>query len=183
MQVELRMLQQKLKVTTILVTHDQREAMTIADTVVVMADGKIQQVGAPIDVYRNPANRFVASFVGQSNLLVLDAEVVDETHVRVLGQVLPMSRIPAGTKAGARVTVSVRPEDTKVVRSATTDPADSLPGEVMFVRDLGDMVELRVACLGTELICQAAPGAWPGIGPGEQVRVHIPADAGAILVS
>src|SRR5258707_11190392 len=84
MQVELRLLQQKLQITTILVTHDQREAMTIADTIVVMADGVVQQIGRPTEIYRNPANRFVAGFIGQSNLL--DAEIADGRHVRVSGR-------------------------------------------------------------------------------------------------
>ncbi|MFM0758369.1 ABC transporter ATP-binding protein [Paraburkholderia strydomiana] len=181
MQVELRMLQQKLKITTILVTHDQREAMTIADTIVVMANGKIQQVGAPIDVYRNPANRFVASFVGQSNLL--DADVLDDTHVRVLGEVLPMSKIPRGIPRNARVTVSVRPEDTRIERVDAAGSNGTLPGEVTFVRDLGDLVELRVACLGKELISVGAPGQWPGIRHAERVRVRLRADAAAILAS
>ncbi|HEY8358833.1 MAG TPA: ABC transporter ATP-binding protein, partial [Ramlibacter sp.] len=69
MQVELRHLQQKLKITTIFVTHDQREAMTIADLIVVMADGQVQQVGSPKEIYSKPANAFVAGFIGQSNLL------------------------------------------------------------------------------------------------------------------
>ncbi|MEI7297478.1 ABC transporter ATP-binding protein [Paraburkholderia tropica] len=184
MQVELRMLQQKLKITTILVTHDQREAMTIADRIVVMANGKIQQVGAPIDVYRNPANRFVASFVGQSNLL--DADVLNDTHVRVLGEVLPMSKIPRGISRNARVTVSVRPEDTRIERVDAVDAAGSngtLPGEVTFVRDLGDLVELRVACQGKELISVGAPGQWPDIRHAERVRVRLPADAATILAS
>ncbi|MCB1719832.1 MAG: ATP-binding cassette domain-containing protein, partial [Candidatus Competibacteraceae bacterium] len=68
MQVELRLLQQRLGITTIVVTHDQREAMTMADQVVVMSQGEVQQVGAPLDIYRNPQTTFVADFIGTSNL-------------------------------------------------------------------------------------------------------------------
>ena len=69
MQIELRQLQQRLGVTTILVTHDQREAMTMADVIVVMGQGRIQQAGAPLEIYRRPANAFVADFIGTGNLL------------------------------------------------------------------------------------------------------------------
>src|SRR5262245_987914 len=69
MQVELRLLQQRLGISTIVVTHDQREAMTMADIVVIMDRGKVQQVAAPLDTYRNPANAFVADFIGISNLI------------------------------------------------------------------------------------------------------------------
>jgi putative spermidine/putrescine transport system ATP-binding protein len=68
LQIELRQLQKALGVTTIVVTHDQREAMSMADTVIVMKAGKVQQVGTPVEIYRNPANAFVANFIGVSNL-------------------------------------------------------------------------------------------------------------------
>ena len=69
MQVELRQLQQRLGITTIVVTHDQREAMTMADLVVVMGNGRIQQAASPVEIYRRPANSFVADFIGSTNLL------------------------------------------------------------------------------------------------------------------
>src|SRR5580692_6085539 len=103
MQVELRQLQQKLQITTILVTHDQREAMTIADTIVVMADGVVQQIGPPTEIYRKPANRFVAGFIGQSNLL--DAEIADERHVRVHGRLFDVGATPARLNVGDGVTL------------------------------------------------------------------------------
>jgi putative spermidine/putrescine transport system ATP-binding protein len=98
MQVELRQLQQKLKITTILVTHDQREAMTLADAIVVIADGAVQQVGPPTDIYRRPANRFVAGFIGQSNLL--DAVVLDSQALSFGGRVILGARIPEGLRKG-----------------------------------------------------------------------------------
>ncbi len=68
MQVEIRQLQQRLNITTIMVTHDQREAMTMADIVVVLGEHKVQQVGTPIEIYRHPANEFVADFIGSGNI-------------------------------------------------------------------------------------------------------------------
>nr|WP_199899176.1 ABC transporter ATP-binding protein [Sneathiella glossodoripedis] len=73
MQVELRQLQQQLGITTIVVTHDQREAMTMADLVVVMGEGRIRQAASPVDIYRKPADKFVADFIGATNLLTIKA--------------------------------------------------------------------------------------------------------------
>ncbi|MGA0924561.1 MAG: polyamine ABC transporter ATP-binding protein, partial [Lutimaribacter sp.] len=67
MQVELRLLQQRLGITTIVVTHDQREAMTMADSIVVMSNGQVEQVGSPQDIYHRPENAFVADFIGKAN--------------------------------------------------------------------------------------------------------------------
>src|SRR5688572_20879359 len=82
MQVELRQLQRRLDITTIVVTHDQREAMTMADLVVVMGNGRIRQAGTPLEVYRRPADAFVADFIGSTNLL--DAQA-DDGGARVPG--------------------------------------------------------------------------------------------------
>src|SRR5262249_8674566 len=83
MQVELRQLQQQLGITTIVVTHDQREAMTMADLVVVMNGGEIRQAASPIEIYRRPADRFVADFIGSTNLL--DIETGTAGRATVLG--------------------------------------------------------------------------------------------------
>ena len=85
MQVELRQLQQQLGITTIVVTHDQREAMTMADLVVVMGDGKIRQAAPPIEIYRRPADAFVADFIGSTNLLDVEADGAG----RAVGSALP----------------------------------------------------------------------------------------------
>jgi len=94
MQIELRLLQQRLNVTTILVTHDQREAMTMADLVAVMNEGRIQQLGSPLEIYRQPANAFVAEFIGTSNLL--HAEVSGGGRLSVLGHALQVEHLPGG---------------------------------------------------------------------------------------
>jgi putative spermidine/putrescine transport system ATP-binding protein len=178
MQVELRQLQQKLKITTILVTHDQREAMTLADTVVVMGDGVVQQTGAPRDIYRNPANRFVAGFIGQSNLL--DAEVTDERHVRIGKRLIAVNRIPQQANSGDRITLSIRPEDVRVTQSLDAHP-QALPGTVTFVRDVGASMELRIDCEGREIVGTAAPADWAGIGLSDVVAVQLPAAACHVL--
>ncbi|AJE44797.1 ABC transporter ATP-binding protein [Celeribacter indicus] len=129
MQIELRQIQQGLGVTTIVVTHDQKEALTMADLVIVMKDGVIQQAGAPMEIYHNPANAFVAGFIGTTNLLPCE---VEGDAISVLGHRLPIregDRI--GVISGA-AQLSVRPEHVRLV-----SPEEGIPAEVTFVRDLG----------------------------------------------
>ncbi len=139
MQVELRLLQQKLGITTIVVTHDQREAMTMADRIVVMSQGAAEQVGPPQDVYANPATAFVAGFIGKANFL--DGEVEAGT-VRTLGQVLRPAR-PAAFRTGSPVTVACRPEAVRLSRAARPD-ANQIPVRVSFVRDIGPNREIHL---------------------------------------
>jgi len=180
MQVELRQLQQKLKITTILVTHDQREAMTMADIIVVMADGAVQQIGPPTEVYRNPANRFVASFIGLSNFF--DAEMLDATHVSIRGVAIVIDPMPDGVAAGTAVTVSVRPEDVRLHRGLSSLP-NSLAGRIVFVRDVGGSVEVRVDCGDRDIVAALPPAQWTGLGTGEAVTVELPAGACRLLRS
>jgi putative spermidine/putrescine transport system ATP-binding protein len=180
MQVELRQLQQKLKITTILVTHDQREAMTLADAIVVIADGAVQQVGPPTDIYRRPANRFVAGFIGQSNLL--DAVVLDSQALSFGGRVILGARIPEGLRKGDAVTFSIRPEDVRVLpRGSASEASDALRGRISFARDVGERVELRIDCDGHELLGTASPAEWASIRGSGEVSVQLLASAGVVL--
>ena len=180
MQVELRLLQQKLGITTILVTHDQREAMVMADSVVVMAAGRLQQQGAPQDVYRRPANRFVASFIGQSNLF--DAEIADSGHVHIGGRLIAVKDTPPELEAGAKTALSIRPENVRLHRGGA-NVANALPGQVIFIRDVGGSIEVRVACAGIEVIATTTPADWAGLNPGEAVSVELPADWCRVLTA
>ena len=93
MQLELKRLQQAMNITFIYVTHDQEEALTMSDTVVVMKDGNIQQIGSPIDIYNEPENAFVASFIGESN-------IIRRHHAQgLLRANLPATSSPAWTRA------------------------------------------------------------------------------------
>jgi putative spermidine/putrescine transport system ATP-binding protein len=157
MQVELKQLQRALKITTVFVTHDQREAMTIADRIVVMSDGRVQQVGTPTEIYRRPANRFVANFIGQSNLL--DVEIVGREAVRFGDIVIPVTDLPAELAEKKRVTLCIRPEDVTL----TGPVAGRLSGDISFVRDLGSTVEVRVALGGQEVIASASPSHWSSL--------------------
>jgi putative spermidine/putrescine transport system ATP-binding protein len=149
-------LQQKLKITTIFVTHDQREAMTIADQIVIMAHGKVQQVGSPVDIYRRPVNRFVADFIGQSNLS--EGILIDREHVRVGESVIVTNPAPSRFKSGDQVTICARPEGTLLSRPVSGDTAQS--ATVTFVRDLGSSVEVFLDRNGRQVIASLAPTAW-----------------------
>jgi putative spermidine/putrescine transport system ATP-binding protein len=183
MQVELRQLQRKLHITTILVTHDQREAMTLADTVIVMADGVIQQIGSPTQIYRSPANRFVAQFIGRSNLL--QSHVEDAGHVR-LGDVRIQAPVPAGARAGDQVTLSVRPEDLRL-HAPQAAVSNTLAARITFVRDVGHEIELRVACDSGEMVACLQPSDWATLratlGATEEVALQLPGERCCVLTS
>ena len=177
MQVELRQLQQALKVTTILVTHDQREAMTIADTIVVMGDGRVQQVGPPLDIYRTPVNRFVAGFIGQTNFF--DAEVMGAGMVRVGGQAFAVTKMPPAAP-GERVTLSVRPEHVRLMPGSQDGALD---GRVTFVRDLGTTVEVHLDCDGQTIVGSLPPTDWRPLPGDGRVRVGLTADGCTVLLN
>ncbi len=159
MQVELRQLQQRLGITTIVVTHDQREAMTMADRIVVMREGRIQQAASPVEVYRRPANAFVADFIGQTNLLPLGPG-------SLLGAALPHL-----AQEGA--TASVRPEDI-AIRAAGEAP---IAATVAFVRDIGSSVEIHLDADDTRLVALAPAGTRPAVGD----TVSLAIDPGALV--
>jgi putative spermidine/putrescine transport system ATP-binding protein len=177
MQIELRQLQQKLGITTVLVTHDQREAMTLADSVVVIAQGSVQQIGSPTEIYRRPSNRFVAGFIGRNNLL--EVEVFDRQHVRLGSVVLAVAPIPAGVVSGEVVTLAIRPEELRVLPQGSQG-GGTLPGHVSFVREIGERVELRIDCQGRELVGSVSPSDWAAACTGP-VSVQFMPGAGTIL--
>ena len=136
MQVELKNSQKKTGITFIYVTHDQEEALSMSDTIVVMAGGKIQQIGSPTDIYNEPKNAFVADFIGESN--ILDGVMLDDFSVRFSNQVFKC--LDKGFEKNEPVDVVVRPEDVDVV------PVDKgmLVGTVTSVTFKGDYYEIIV---------------------------------------
>ena len=111
MQVELKNIQKRLGITFIFVTHDQQEALSMSDTVVVMNEGKIQQIGSPIDIYNEPKNAFVADFIGESN--ILDGVMLDDFKAKFSGAVFQC--LDKGFAASESVDIVVRPEDVDIV--------------------------------------------------------------------
>ena len=163
MQVELRQLQQRLGITTIVVTHDQREAMTMADTVVVMNSGEIRQAASPVEIYRRPADSFVADFIGQTNLIEAEAR---GGSISVLGQSIAGLSLPAGV---SRATLSVRPEDVHL----TAPKAGVLSGTVTFIRDLGGTIETFVDVAGKQIVSACTPRERPEVSTGQTVGIAL----------
>ena len=143
MRAEIRELHQRLKTTTVYVTHDQIEAMTMADRIVVLQAGKIEQVGAPLELYDRPANTFVAGFIGSPSMNML-AGVISSGGVDVGGVVLPM---PTGMKAaeGRTVTYGIRPEHLGMGETGLT-------GTVAVVEPTGSETHVVVRFDGREVV-------------------------------
>ncbi len=178
MQVELRMLQERLGITTIIVTHDQREAMTMSDEVVVMSTARIQQMGPPLEIYRNPATAFVADFIGTSNLIA--ARQAGGNRVEIAGAMFDTAGLPDSLGPNDEVVVSVRPEDVHVLPESNDGP-NRLTGVVTFVRDTGAHVETFVDCEGLQIIAMATPKDRPDISKGARVRVEFPAESCVVV--
>lgn len=175
LQVELRLLQQQLGITTIMVTHDQREAMTMSDLVVVMNAGRIEQIGGPLDVYRRPATSFVARFIGTTNLL--SGTRGSDGILRVTGREFSVS----GDTATEDVVISVRPEDAHL-QVGDLPERNALPGTVVFVRDLGEMFECYVDCgLDANVVVAGSPRERVDVQQGQQVSVSFPAEACVVV--
>ena len=112
MQIELKRIQQKLGITFIFVTHDQEEALTMSDTIVVMNKGEIQQMGSPEDIYNEPANSFVAKFIGESN--IVDGIMLDDFKVEFGGRIFDC--VDKGFEKNEAIDVVIRPEDFEMVK-------------------------------------------------------------------
>jgi ABC-type Fe3+/spermidine/putrescine transport system ATPase subunit len=188
MQAELSRIQKELGVTTVFVTHNQEEAMTMSDRIVVMNDGKFEQVGAPDDVYDDPRSLFVADFIGKTNVFrgtvtggadgVLTVEG-DETL-----QVVENDRADAteGTEAG----VVVRPEAVQITSTtAGAEDDNTLTGEVSLVQRLGGVIEYRVQTGAHELLVTMPASATGADRParGDQVTLTFPAEACRVLTT
>jgi putative spermidine/putrescine transport system ATP-binding protein len=146
---EIRAIQLDLGITTVFVTHDQEEALSISDRIVVMNAGHIEQLGAPHDIYNQPATRFVATFVGQLNSL--EATVLDpaEKTVSIDGQTITVPHLPADAVANASNVLTLRPELLTVGPREGNDV--TLSGTVADVTFLGSVIRLRIA-LGRNIL-------------------------------
>jgi putative spermidine/putrescine transport system ATP-binding protein/spermidine/putrescine transport system ATP-binding protein len=180
MQVELRDIQRKLGLTTIFVTHDQGEALSLSDRMAVMSEGQIRQLGTPVEVYRRPVDRFVASFVGDTNRLRGQLVDVAAPYASVaLGAMVV--KVPSGPlsemRPSASVDLFVRPEHLHVLPAG--EPG-TMTGNVVSQVYRGGHVDLQVECPGygqDRLLVRSAGDAamerWP---PGTQVGISIDAD-------
>lgn len=153
MRTELRRLQKRSGITAIYVTHDQDEAFSLSDRIVVMSDGEIQQIGTPQELYYNPRNGFVARFIGQANLI--EGRCTGTSNgaliVEGMGQRLEAQATP-GIGEGVAVLVSIRAEH--LVIGLDGSLRNAIPGLIRQVEFLGSAVRFHVACGGHELIAE-----------------------------
>jgi putative spermidine/putrescine transport system ATP-binding protein len=154
MRIEIRQLQRRLALTTIFVTHDQEEALTMADRLVVMDRGAVQQIGTPWDLYERPDNRFVADFIGKSNIFA--GRLAEDGIFRTAGGI--SIAVPRGTKISGEAVVGVRPERMRITTENDGLP-NAFPGTIEFVTYFGTRIEVLIA-----------------LESGEKVLVHAPVD-------
>ena len=170
MRTEIRELHQRLKTTTVYVTHDQIEAMTMADKIVVMQGGRIEQVGAPLELYDRPANTFVASFIGSPSMNMIEG-TVQGGAVRAGGATLPL---PPGMKVaeGREVIYGIRPEN-------LTESPDGIKGTIAVVEPTGSETHVVVRIEGRELVAVFRdrighrPGDTISLAPADAAGVHL----------
>jgi multiple sugar transport system ATP-binding protein len=168
MRVEIARLHKGLETTMIYVTHDQVEAMTLADRIVLLNKGRIEQEGAPLDLYEKPANIFVAGFLGQPKMNFLAGTVADPLKGEIDAQPLRLSGLPAVARLPEQspVTLGIRPDALRIVQSA--EPG-SLAGRISVVEQLGTTTLVHVAPAGLgELITVELQGK-AAYKPGEEV--------------
>ena len=175
MQLELKRLQHEVGITFVVVTHDQEEAMSMADRIAVMADGRVQQIATPVDLYQRPANLFVADFIGTSNRF---AGTLGSDGVTVPGLGLLPSRRPSSLDPGS-AHVIVRPEDVRIVESADW----SLSGTVIDTQFFGGSSTIAVEVPGHEAPVMLIRHGLPTATRGSQVRLAWDPDSAIVLSS
>ena len=179
MRIEIGGLQRRLKTTTVYVTHDQVEAMTLGDRIVVLADGRIQQVGRPIDLYRSPVNRFVAGFVGTPPMNFVDGVLAAENGgVQFNGDGVRFNmlsnRVPAAMPSGP-VTLGIRPEDMEVdvLDSGSAAPLNGgVAGRVVLVERLGGTSHVHFDAGPNRMLASVTNERLPGVGDAINVRLN-----------
>jgi len=176
--VEIRELQKELGLTTVMVTHDQEEALTMADRLVVMSHGQVQQVGSQRELYEKPANTFVAGFVGRTNFL--------RGRVEALGIFRSESglaiRCDQGAPTNGRM-LALRPERLSLAAAPVAGAENCFPGTVEFASYLGGMLEYYVRLTPQDRLMLQAPNklADAAHDVGDRVHVHWPARASLVL--
>jgi multiple sugar transport system ATP-binding protein len=167
MRVELKRLHERLETTAIYVTHDQVEAMTLGDRVVVMKDGRVQQIGEPLEHYGRPANKFVAGYIGSPAMNFVEVSITAANGVLWAEAHGLRVRVPdrIGPRAGSRVTLGVRPE---ALRLANGSDDYSFPTEVDVVEPLGNEILLNFRAGGVAMVARVDPGTR--VGAHESVR-------------
>ena len=175
-QFQLKDIQRRLKTSFIIVTHDQDEALALADRIAVMRAGRIEQIGTPIEIYERPANRFVAGFVGATNFVEGRIEATSDGayFVAPFGR---LKREGCMLGNGAAAVLSLRPEQIKLVRRSA---ADGVAGVIEDTAFRGETTQIRVMLAGDARLLVSS-GRDEGFAPGDDVSVVVSSDAGALF--
>jgi iron(III) transport system ATP-binding protein len=179
MRTEIRRIQKTLNITSVYVTHDQIEAMTLSDRIVVMNEGVIEQIGTPVEVYRFPNSRFVANFIGRANFIdgVVLAQNGSKLKIRALDQVISLSKIKREFRAGEAVTLIVRPEMIQIKQRGGL-----YPGVVRQAVYLGDNIEYAVDINGVTILgTETDPHVTELFPEGEHVTLSFAEDCIQVL--
>lgn len=177
MRGELKKLQERLKTTTIYVTHDQIEAMVMATKIAVMNKGKVQQTGTPQEIYTRPANRFVAEFVGSPKMNIFDAFLTDDNPPRLstgsfhIDIPHPVAELIEQRAASREVMVGVRPEDVMV---SPTEREGFIEGSVYLIEDIGNLSFVSLQAGDVLLVAQAPPSI--GLNAGDKAYFKLNPD-------
>ena len=177
---EIRRIQLELGITTLYVTHDQEEALSISDHVAVMYSGRIEQMGSPAEMYSAPATPFVAEFIGTMNRL--EATVVDSGAGTVVHGGVTLTVNAARDRArGTRVLVLVRPETVELAPAGGDGGPNTLVGDVVTQTFLGPVTRLKVLGPGTDLIADVATAKAATLPVGTRVTATLPAEGARLL--
>jgi ABC-type Fe3+/spermidine/putrescine transport system ATPase subunit len=181
MRATLRDIQRKVNITTIFVTHDQVEAMTMSDRLVVMNHGLVEQIGTPVDIYETPKTESVARFIGYVNLF--EGVVVNAQGGDSLGRIstalgeIEAALGAAGLRVGERIHVVIRPETVRLNAPAENGGANAFRGSIRNVEYAGSTVKYTVDVQGTDVIVDQYDPTSHGIHRiGEAVAIELPRD-------
>ena len=179
MRTEIRRIQKELNITSVYVTHDQIEAMTLSDRIVVMNEGVIEQIGSPIEIYRFPNSRFVANFIGRANFI--DGVILNQNGsaltVQSLGESITLSNVKREFHKGEEVTLIVRPEMIEIKKTGGL-----YNGVVRRAVYLGDLIEYAVEINGLSILgIETDPHVTELFPDGEQITIGFAEDCIQVL--
>ena len=184
MQLELKHLQTQVGITFVYVTHDQEEALTMSNRIALMRAGKIEQLGTPRDIYDRPATRYVADFIGETNLLParVESSAGDRVTLRVANQVVQAPAARAVTGAGQELWLSIRPEAMVLVNGSPPTNHNVLSGTVEEGIYAGSLTKLRLGLPGGATLVLHLGPSDRAVAAGHPVQVAWPVDQGVCLV-
>jgi len=152
MQVELKSIQQDLGITFILVTHDQEEALSISDTVIVLNNGKIEQIGSPKEIYEHPVNSFVASFVGELNILDAKIKTINQNQLTIVVEEIYTYQIQNKNNfvVQDKIKLLIRPEKLRLALSKEKSTSNNLKGQIIEIRYRGSLLDYIILINNTK---------------------------------